>query len=159
MTAPIIVKRGEIADIPAIIPIMEISFDPVFGEAWNENQCLGMLTLPGTILYLAYCGEDLAGFALSRFTVDETELLLLAVTPLYQKIGIGAALLSSIIDWSQDCGAQRTFLEVRDDNNAMHLYYKFGFLAVGRRPRYYRGNDGQCRDAITLTLDFLLHKN
>ncbi|MEQ1548193.1 MAG: ribosomal protein S18-alanine N-acetyltransferase [Chakrabartia sp.] len=156
MTAVLHLKRGGVEDLSVVMPVMVAGFDSHFGEAWNETQCVGMLSLPNTALHLAYCGEDIAGFSMSRFVVDETELLLLAVKPQFQKMGIGSALLDQAAKWSHGCGAQRIFLEVREDNSAINLYHKAGFAVIGRRPRYYKGRDGDCRDAITYALNLFV---
>ena len=41
-------------------------------------------------------------------------------------------------------GAERLFLEVAADNwQALGLYLSYDFTEVGRRPNYYRRNDGE----------------
>ena len=52
--------------------------------------------------------------------------------------------------WARGEGAEDYFLEMRADNDAVHLYERAGFTECGRRPAYYRGNDGKLRDAITM---------
>jgi len=50
-------------------------------------------------------------------------------------------------------GASKAFLEARKNNqDALHLYYGFGFTAVGIRPGYYPDNH---EDALLLTLEEL----
>ncbi len=159
MTAVLHLKRGGVEDLSAVMPVMTAGFDSDFGEAWNENQCVGMLSLPNTLLHLAFCDEVLAGFSMSRFVVDETELLLLVVKPQFRKKGIGSALLDQTVHWSHECGAHRIFLEVREDNAAINIYHKAGFIAIGRRLRYYKGRDGDFRDAITYALNLFDRQN
>lgn len=144
-------REGGAADVDSAMTVMVRAFDPIFGEAWSRGQCLGILSLPDVWLSLA---EDPAGtvvgFTLSRMTVDEAELLLLAVDPAARRQGIGAALIARAATVASARGARRLLLEMRADNPALTLYERAGFAAIGRRQGYYRGAGGQVRDAITL---------
>jgi ribosomal-protein-alanine N-acetyltransferase len=54
---------------------------------------------------------------------------------------------------AQDDGARRAFLEVRAGNSAAQaMYKKYGFVADGVRPRYYKDNN---EDAILMSLHSL----
>ena len=145
------VVRGTAADLAAIMPVMARAFDARFGEAWNESQCLGMMAMPGSMLFIAG-GEEAAGFALSRCIAGESELLLLAVCPEMRRRGYGRALLGEVVATARLSGARSVFLEVRSGNEAVTLYSSAGFAPVGRRPGYYRGSDGQIFDALTFRL-------
>jgi [ribosomal protein S18]-alanine N-acetyltransferase len=144
-----VLRQGDAADVPAVMQVMTRAFDPAFGEAWNEGQCLGILTLPDTWLVVAERDGVIRGFALSRLLIDDAELLLLAVDPLCQRRGIATALIGHAADLAEARGARRLFLEVRDGNPAMDLYRAASFGQIGRRRDYYRGSGG-LRDAITL---------
>ncbi len=151
MNVPIVVA-GDATDLPAVVAVMEDAFDPRFGEAWTLAQCAGLLPMPGVWLTLARDAEGaLAGFSLSRIVLDEAELLLLAVARAAQGHGVGAALLKHFEDDAALRGARRLHLEVRDGNAAVNLYNRSGFTLVGRRSRYYSGDDGQLYDALSLS--------
>jgi len=150
MTAPLTLSDAGVADLGAVMVTMRDAFDPAFGEAWTESQCLGILSLPGVWLTLARQGDQPVGFALSRIVADEAELLLLAVGRAHRRIGVGRTLLASVVVAAQSRGATRLFLEVRDGNAARALYDAAGFRAVGCRRDYYRGRDGSAHDAHTL---------
>lgn len=137
-------------DLPAVMSVMDAAFDPRFGEAWTLSQCAGLLPLPGVWMTLARRGGYPVGFSLSRFTVDEAELLLLGVRPSARLHGIGKSLLNHFIANAKDRGAERVHLEVRDGNAAIHLYQGAGFTVVGRRRNYYTGDDGEIFDALSL---------
>ena len=80
MTAPeVTLGPGGIADLDAVMNVMDDSFDPRFGEAWTASQCAGLLPMPGVWLILAREGDAVIGFALARAVAGEAELLLLAV--------------------------------------------------------------------------------
>ena len=142
----------------AMEAIMGGAFDPRFGEAWTKAQCLGVLTLPGYALRGAWIGGGdsnrggavLAGFSIVRWVADESELLLLAVAPQHQRRGVGRALMDDWLALAATKGAARLFLEMRYNNSARFLYEAFGFTGTSVRKNYYRGNDGQMRDAVTI---------
>ncbi|HMI21025.1 MAG TPA: GNAT family N-acetyltransferase [Sphingomonas sp.] len=143
-------REGDEGDIGALMDVMENAFDPLFGEAWNAGQCLGILSLPDVWLTFAEAGDRTVGFALSRLLVDEAELLLLAVEPDVRCHGVGRALIERAVAIAVSKGAHRLLLEVRDGNQALDLYQGSGFSEIGRRRDYYRGSDGTTRDALTL---------
>lgn len=140
------------ADIAPVMEVMREAFDPAFGEAWNADQCLGILGLPGVWMVLARDRGIPAGFALSRIILDEAELLLLGVRPAFRRRGIGSALLAHIVSQAAARGARRLHLEVRDGNPALNLYRSCGFDQIGCRPNYYRGTDGKLFDALSLAV-------
>jgi len=142
---------GGLADLPAVMTVMESAFDPRFGEAWTFSQCAGLLPMRGVWLTLAREGGELTGFALARIVADEAELLLLAVHPAAQRSGVGKRLLGHFTASAIARGARRLHLEVRDGNGAVNLYRRSGFTLVGRRRRYYNGQDGKLYDALSLS--------
>lgn len=151
----------------AIMRVMDMAFNPVFGEAWTRSQLLGALVLPDTRCVLIDDAGNLAppyldrpdvdrpdldricGFALLRRVLDEEELLLIAISPESRGRGLGARLLDRAVETSRDLGCSKIFLEMRDDNPARHLYHARGFRPVGLRRDYYSGRDGKRRNAIT----------
>ena len=143
-------RESDERDIDLLMQVMDNAFDPLFGEAWNVGQCLGILSLPDVWLSFAEDGERTGGFALSRLLIDEAELLLLAVEPHARGPGVGRALIERTVVIAAEKGAHRLLLEVRDGNQAFDLYTDAGFGEIGRRRDYYRGLDGTSRDALTL---------
>ena len=85
-----------------------------------------------------------------RQVADESELLLLAVLPEARGRGIGSRLLQRFVDDGSRAGLKKLHLEVRDGNDAVALYRRHDFTVEGRRSNYYKGTDGQVRDALTM---------
>lgn len=147
-------------DIDRIMEVMTRAFAPEYGEAWNRRQVSDSLLLAGT----SYCligadgtleppqEEPVAGFALLRAMFDEEELLLFAVLPHYRGKGLGAALLTKVIENASKRGIRRLFLEMRRNNPAGKLYAAFGFRTIGIRPGYYRTASGERLDALSQEL-------
>lgn len=141
---------ARVADLAAVMQVMEAAFDPAYGEAWSRAQLLTLFALPSARVCLAWDGEFPCGFSAARIAGPESELLLLAVDPAWRGRGVGAQLMADWQAWATAAGAEDYFLEMRADNDAVHLYQRSGFSECGRRKDYYRGNDGMIRDAITM---------
>lgn len=148
--------EGERNALSDAMEVMTRAFDPVFGEAWTLPQLSGVMMMPGTWLAIARLDAAPLGFALVRSVLDECELLLLAVAPLWRGRGIGETLLRDSLRTARRRGITSMNLEVRASNNAIRLYEKSGFEYVHRRPGYYRGNDGQLHDALSFRIDMLV---
>lgn len=142
-------RPGAPADVGTIDAIMQRAFDPRFGEAWTRGQCLAILAMPGVWLTIAELNGVDAGFALVRIAADEAELLLLAALPEVRRQGVGGALLRSVISEAKDRLANKLYLEVRRCNEALELYRSSGFVQVGERRAYYRGEGNKSFDALT----------
>lgn len=148
--------------VDAMMEVMDLAFDPAFGEAWTRRQVSDALLNPRTFVLLAdETGEAPAtanamtcGFAMSRQTLDEEELLLIAVSPDYRGKGIGARLLARLAEQAANRGTVRLMLEMREGNRAVNLYQRFGFVQIGRRKGYYRSTAHGPLDALTFSFDF-----
>jgi ribosomal-protein-alanine N-acetyltransferase len=152
LARPVQLAKGSSEDLDAAMQVMESAFGQTYGEAWTRSQCAGILPMTGVSLFVARDAErdEVVGFSLFRSIGDESELLLLAVTPARHREGIGRSLLDHFIAQAEASGATRIHLEVRDGNPAVSMYAKAGFAPVGRRRNYYRSSDGRRFDAITL---------
>jgi ribosomal-protein-alanine N-acetyltransferase len=144
--------------IDQIMTVMQIAFDPAYGEAWNRRQVTDAMLMPSTHALVVDAegrllgpgpGAAPAGFVLSRHVLDEEELLLIAVAPGARRRGVGGALISQLFDAARERGVTRIFLEMRRGNPAINLYRRFGFEPIGERRNYYRMANGERIDAIT----------
>lgn len=98
---------------------------------------------------IALAGNVPAGFVLWRVAADESEILLLAVTPDHRRRGIARALLRRAMAGAHRDGSQVMWLEVAVDNPApIALYLSEGFESMARRPAYYQRTDGGRADAL-----------
>jgi len=146
------IDRGSADDLDAVMAVMDSAFGRRFGEAWTRSQLAGILPMAGVSLMLArdFASDETIGFSLFRTVADESELLLLAVSPTRHRRGIGRLLLEQFLEHARNEKVARVHLEVRDGNAAVDMYRTAGFSPVGRRRNYYHGSDGQRFDAITL---------
>jgi ribosomal-protein-alanine N-acetyltransferase len=150
VTEAIRIATARVGDVAAAMRVMELAFNPVYGEAWSAAQLLTLFALPSARVAIAWDGERACGFSAARMAGPESELLLLAVDPADRGCGIGKRLMDDWQAWATEQGAEDYFLEMRADNDAIHLYERAGFSECGRRAAYYRGQDGVMRDAITM---------
>lgn len=146
-------EQGERNAVADAMDVMALAFDPAYGEAWTLPQLAGVVMMPGSWLTIARVDAAALGFALVRSVLDECELLLLAVHPLWRGRGIGQALLVDCLKTARRRGIRSMNLEVRASNTAIKLYENIGFEYVHRRPGYYRGNDGQLHDALSFRIE------
>jgi len=119
-------RRGTAEDLARIA---EIQAGAPEASQWDVREYLQY------DLTVAVCDGTVAGFALARRVAeDESEVLNLAVDPLFRRRGIGRRLILEII---RGCPGS-LWLEVRESNlTARKLYKSLNFRETGRRAAYY----------------------
>ena len=99
----------------------------------------------------------LIGFGILSVLMDEAEIILMSIDPVYRRLGYGEKLLLFLIDKAKESKAEFLTLEVRSSNqSAIYLYEKFYFEKVGTRNKYFpcRGSD-LYEDAVLFRLNLL----
>lgn len=85
------------------------------------------------------------GYVGASFVLDEAEIGNICVLPEYRGQGVGKALFTALLDALKEHGIKEVFLEVESDNeSAVALYEKAGFVKYNQRRDYYGGG----RDAM-----------
>ncbi|MDS1269992.1 ribosomal protein S18-alanine N-acetyltransferase [Lipingzhangella sp. LS1_29] len=125
--------------------VLRLEQDLFPADAWSSQMFLDELTEPTrSYLVAETCSNrpELVGFAGLRVVPPEGDIQTMAVDRRYWSQGIGARLLTALLDIGAQQGVTETFLEVRTDNpRAQDLYRRFGFVELGMRPGYYAGAD------------------
>jgi len=112
-----------------------------FGDALRSGYSAWMLL---------DANDAIIAYAVAMLAVDEAHLLNLAVDPLRQRCGYGWKMLDWIARTMQEYGARSLLLEVRPSNgDALRLYQRYGFEAIGTRRGYYPARWGR-EDAIVM---------
>ena len=108
--------------------------------AWSEKQ---LSELPEYAVYLtAVSGPQVVGIGCLYAVSDDAELMNLAVLPSFRGKGIGGELLAKLCKEAAKRGCTGVVLEVASRNEtAKKLYEKQGFVPVGVRKGFYRGDD------------------
>ena len=107
-----------------------------FSEPWSEKAILE--EAERGYFVAAYIGGTFAGYAGMLCVLDERDVCNVATVPEFRGMGVGKALVASLIESARDSGASVIMLEVRKSNAAaIALYEKAGFTRVGERKNFY----------------------
>lgn len=113
----------------------------LFPDPWSEATFWAELAgVPETRHYVvAESGGEVVGYAGLFATRHTADVQTLAVAAERQGAGLGATLLTALLDEARRRGAGEVLLEVRADNvTAQRLYTRFGFERIGVRRGYYQ---------------------
>ena len=107
-----------------------------FSEPWSEKAILE--EAERGYFVAAYIGGAFAGYAGMTCVLDERDVCNVATVPEFRGMGVGKALVASLIESARNGGASVIMLEVRKSNAAaIALYEKAGFTRVGERKNFY----------------------
>jgi ribosomal-protein-alanine N-acetyltransferase len=146
----LVLRKMTTDDIHAVIDLDQRSFS----LPWPERSFRFEVTEnPASRCWVAELDGKVVGMIVVWLLVDEAHVATLATHPDYRRQGIGKRLLAHALRQMLAEGARSSFLEVRESNvAAQEMYRKFGYVASGRRRRYYKDND---EDAILMNLGSL----
>lgn len=95
-------------------------------------------------------GQHIIGYIVAREMAGELHINNVAIRSEYRKKGLGAWLLTRVIENARILGVSIAYLEVRAGNEiARALYEKSGFSVIARRPNYYTEPS---EDALVMSL-------
>jgi [ribosomal protein S18]-alanine N-acetyltransferase len=138
-------------DAPETLALLHSACFP--DDPWQASAMARLIALTGSFGWIAREGGTATGFILVRDLGNECEILSVGVLPRWRRQGIARKLLAAAIGETRERALPSLVLEVATDNRAAGaLYAALGFVAVGRRPRYYRRPDGRA-DAMILRLN------
>ena len=125
-----------------------------FHDPWSENSIASELNNSLSLWLVALDGESVVGYVGSQTVLGWTDMMNVAVHPDHRRKGIGELLVTALEKELQKQESTCLTLEVRASNvPAKALYYKLGFLEVGRRKNYYRNPK---EDALILRKEWAL---
>lgn len=128
-----------------------------FKNYWKSKTFLELSKKPGISIWIAKRRIPL-GLIISQSTLDESEIITLAVLPKFRKTGIARNLLKTSLVYMFKNGVRICHLEVATNNcAAIKLYATEGFKISGVRKNYYH-TDQNLRDAHLMTKN-LNHQN
>jgi ribosomal-protein-alanine N-acetyltransferase len=136
---------------PVDISPVELIENSSFDDPWPRLALLAELEPDHLRVPLIAEREGrIVGYLMAWRVVDQLHVLNLAVQPACRRHGVGSRLLRASLATAAAAGLKEATLEVRQSNQtARQFYVRHGFVAVGRRRRYY-ADTGE--DAIIMTL-------
>lgn len=109
-----------------------------FAVPWSLESFQDDFKNHHTIYFGAFIGQRLVGFIGMHHILDEGHITNIAVLPCHRRMGIGDALLISLINHAIASNITAITLEARMGNApALKLYGKHGFVFEGIRKNYY----------------------
>ncbi len=155
MGSGVAVRAAEAADLEAVRGIERGAATAPHWAAAEYAACLEGGAAGRRVLLVAEVEGAVVGFAVGAVMVmgDEVvgEIESVAVAAAAQRLGVGWALCGAVVAWCVGRGAMEVELEVRARSaGAIALYERLGFVAVGRRPGYYRS---PVEDAVLMRLE------
>lgn len=154
-SASIIIRPMQLADAPLVSKIDKACFS----LPWPENAFVHEVqAIDHSIPLVAVKqdeqnSEEIVGFIVVWFIIDEAHIGTLAVDGAYRQMGIAEKLMDEGLRLTKNMGALKAFLEVRSGNEAAKkLYEKLGFTVDGIRPHYYQDNH---EDALLMSMEMV----
>ena len=141
---PIIVRKAQQADIPAIL---EIEWECFREDSFSIEQFAYLISRSKGTFYVMMEADRVIAYVSLLFHGGTRYLRIysIAVHPDCRGRKLGQLLMERTIETAFDCRAVKITLEVKESNTpAIKLYMKNGFIPVGVKPNYY--HDGS--DAI-----------
>ncbi|MFE2872972.1 MULTISPECIES: ribosomal protein S18-alanine N-acetyltransferase [unclassified Embleya] len=121
--------------------VMRLEHELFVEDAWSAGMFWSELADPELRYYVVAEDEvgGLAGYAGLAVIGDEGDVQTIGVRRDRWGTGLGARLLTELLDLAIRRGCRDVLLEVRVDNaRAQALYERFGFKGIGVRRGYYQ---------------------
>ena len=109
-----------------------------FADPWSEMSIASELQSLWSYWLVALEEDRVVGYVGSQSSIDEADIMNVAVHPDFRRRGVAEALIIRLVSDLKERGIHALLLEVRVSNTpAITLYEKLGFSQVGRRKNYY----------------------
>ena len=145
-----IIKRMTSEHVPQIAFLEKLCFH----DPWSESSIASELNNSLSLWLVAMEDDTVVGYVGSQTVLCWTDMMNIAVHPDHRRKKIGEQLVLSLEEELRKQESTCLTLEVRASNEpAKSLYYKLGFLEVGRRKNYYRNPK---EDALILRKEWVL---
>ncbi len=128
-------RSADLGDLDALLSL-EVEG---FGRPWTAAMYREELARESSWVEVVVDEQgEVVGFVCAWQILDACHLLRIATRKALRNGGIAQTLVRRLIDLASRRGCSHIELEVASQNaSALALYERLGFVAVGRRPRYY----------------------
>jgi ribosomal-protein-alanine N-acetyltransferase len=123
----------------------------IFPDPWSWQSFAESLAEERVGNWVAVNQEQVIGYMVTLWVMEEVHILNLAVADGLRRQGIASQMMESLEGLALGHGARHFWLEVRASNMAAQVFYQqWGFMAVGERKNYYRNGE----DAVVMAKSF-----
>lgn len=128
-------RKMTVDDIDRVFEIETLSFK----TPWTKDAFYKEVVENTLAEYLVLTlFDEVIGYGGMWLIMDEIHITNIAVAPDHRGKGYSSVLVASLIQFGKEKRFNHMTLEVRVSNHvAIALYEKFGFVGVGKRPKYY----------------------
>ena len=128
-------RKMTVEDIDRVFEIEALSFTtPWTKEAFYKEVVEN--TLAEYLVLTLF--DEVIGYGGMWLIMDEIHITNIAVAPEHRGKGYSSVLVAALVQFGKEKRFNHMTLEVRVSNHvAISLYEKFGFVGVGKRPKYY----------------------
>ncbi len=129
------IEEMKVSDIEEVMTIE----NDLFGDHWSyANFLYEIKENDYATMYKLTLDDKIVGYVGYMRLYERAEITSIAVSRDHQGQGYGKMLLEFILDRAKDDGCEVVSLEVRVDNDrALRLYEKYGFVTMRKRSHYY----------------------
>jgi [ribosomal protein S18]-alanine N-acetyltransferase len=144
----VVIRHSTVADLQEVLNVERATFkiddypEAQFRELYEEHP---------NDFFVAELFEKIVGYAVGYVNEGHAEFDSIAVTPRYQRLGIGTTLTQRLIQHLSRSGAVRYTLEVRTSNTSAEKFYeRLGFRIIGTEKAYYSdGGDAAVMEMLS----------
>lgn len=125
------------SDKDAIDAIAELEKES-FADSWSKKAIEDTVEQELSCCAVAREEEEIIGYYICYYALDEWEIARIAVAPKRQRQGIGQKLFEHMFCVCDEKKMSRILLDVRESNiSAINFYKKNGFVVDGMRKNFY----------------------
>jgi ribosomal-protein-alanine acetyltransferase len=141
------IRSAQPTDLPAIMALEEAAFP--LAERWSATAWGEEFVPDNRCVLVDVDGPALRGVVTGQVVLDTADVHRIIVAAANRRGGIGRGLLTALLTWAVQAGAEQVLLEVNADNeSAIDFYRSFGFQNLSFRADYY----GPGSDALVLSV-------
>jgi ribosomal-protein-alanine N-acetyltransferase len=146
MTGSISYRLARIGDAQRVAAMSRDLIERGLGWRWTPRRVAAHIRHPDSLVVVAGCEGQFAGFAMMHFGERFAHLNLLAVAPRARRRGVGSGLVRWLEASAWVAGTMAIRLELRAGNRqALQFYHSLGYEEVARVPGYYGGREAAIR--------------
>ena len=140
MSIKVRLRKAKLTDIPLLIILDKQAFNRDFDNAFTENEFKNLINNSQTCCFLLYEKTVPIGFYIYTLLNNHlTEIVVIAIIPLYQKRGIGTIILKMLLNKIVKNNKVKVVTHPKN-SSALILYLKNGFSIAQYVGFYYGAN-------------------